>query len=108
MRSLVDINSEPEFRLLHMAFSGLGCGVGMFLFGHFLEIGANSILCAFFWGIMQFGVIIGVFSSFAYGLDSFRDSSNELFIMNMFFKVTQLHTMYQWGLHIGRISCFMR
>ena len=35
----------------------------------------------------MFGVLIAGISSMAYALDSFRESSNELFIMNMFFKV---------------------
>lgn len=36
---------------------------------------------------MMFGVLVAGISSMSYALDSFRESSNELFIMNMLFKV---------------------
>src|SRR5271170_6141401 len=79
------IVSEPEFRLFHMFLAVIGCGVGMFVYGHMLEIQASPYVCSFFWGFMMFGVLVGGISSMSYGLDAFRDSSNELFIMNMFF-----------------------
>jgi hypothetical protein len=79
--------SEPEFRLIFMSLAGVTCGVGMFLLGHDMQIGANAVLCAFLQGIMNVGVIIGIFSALSYGLDAFRRQSNEIFIMNMFFKV---------------------
>ena len=59
----------------------------MFLFGYTLQIGANAILCAFLQGVMMVGVLIGINSSMSYGLDAFRSQSNEMFVMNMFFKV---------------------
>jgi len=70
-----------------MGLGAIGCGVGMFVYGHMLEIQASIYVCSFFWGWMMFGVLIAGISSMAYALDSFRESSNELFIMNMFFKV---------------------
>jgi len=70
-----------------MAPAGVACGIGMFLFGYTLAIGANAILCAFLQGVMMVGVLIGIFSTLSYGLDAFRSQSNEIFIMNMFFKV---------------------
>jgi hypothetical protein len=70
-----------------MAPAGVACGVGMFLFGYAMEVGANAILCAFLQGVMNVGVLLGIFSTLSYGLDGFRRQSNEIFIMNMFFKV---------------------
>jgi hypothetical protein len=70
-----------------MIFAAIGCGVGMFVYGYMLETKASAILLSFFWGWMMFGVLIGGISPMAYGLDAFRDSSNELFMMNMLFKV---------------------
>ncbi|KIW13192.1 hypothetical protein PV08_08379 [Exophiala spinifera] len=77
---------EPEFRLVFMIPTGIACGVGMFLFGYTMEVGSPAELCAFFQGVMMFGVLIGIFSTLSYGLDSFRSQSNEIFIMNMLFK----------------------
>jgi len=59
----------------------------MFVYGYMLETQASAILCSFFWGWMMFGVLIGGISPMSYGLDAFRDCSNELFMMNMLFKV---------------------
>ncbi|KPI38427.1 putative MFS-type transporter [Cyphellophora attinorum] len=77
---------EPEFRLVFMLPSGIACGLGMFLFGYTLSIGASAYLCAFLQGVMMVGVLIGIFSSLTYGLDAFRSQSNEIFVMNMLFK----------------------
>jgi hypothetical protein len=63
-------------------------GIGMFLFGYEMAIGANAVLCAFLQGVMMFGVLIGIFATLAYGLDAFRNQSSEIFIMNMLFKVS--------------------
>ena len=38
------------------------------------------------------GVLIGIFATLSYALDSFRKQSNEIFIMNMLFKV---HSSFQ-------------
>ncbi|OQV05803.1 hypothetical protein CLAIMM_10473 [Cladophialophora immunda] len=77
---------EPEFRLVFMAPAGVACGLGMFLFGYTLAVGAAAELCAFLQGVMMVGVLIGIFATLSYGLDSFRDQSNEIFVMNMLFK----------------------
>ncbi|KAF2093917.1 serine/threonine kinase 16 [Rhizodiscina lignyota] len=77
---------EPEFRLVFMAPAGVACGIGMFLFGYTLSIGANAVLCSFLQGVMMVGVLMGIFSTLSYGLDAFRSQSNEMFVMNMFFK----------------------
>lgn len=69
-----------------MAPAGVACGLGMFLFGYTLSIGAAAELCAFLQGIMMVGVLIGIWSTLSYGLDAFRSQSNEMFVMNMFFK----------------------
>jgi hypothetical protein len=85
---LADLSaSEPEFRLVFMSVAGVACGIGMFLFGYTLAIGANAVVCAFLQGVMMVGVLIGIFSALSYGLDAFRSQSNEMFIMNMLFKV---------------------
>lgn len=70
-----------------MSLGGVFCGLGMFLFGYTMAIGANAIVCAFLQGVMMVGVLIGIFATLAYGLDAFRNQSNEIFIMNMLFKV---------------------
>lgn len=70
-----------------MAPAAVFCGIGMFLFGYTMAIGSPAALCAFLQGVMNAGVLIGIFSTLSYGLDSFRNQSNEIFIMNMFFKV---------------------
>jgi hypothetical protein len=71
-----------------MSLSAVACGVGMFLFGYAMAVGANAVLCAFLQGVMNVGVLIGIFATLSYGLDAFRKESNEIFIMNMFFKVS--------------------
>lgn len=83
----IDVHSEPEFRLVFMLPAMVMCGLGMFLFGYTMEIGAAAELCAFLQGVMMVGVLIGIFATLAYALDAFRSQSNEMFIMNMFFKV---------------------
>jgi hypothetical protein len=62
-------------------------GFGMFFFGYTMAHGSNAILCAFFQGMMMVGVMIGVVATMSYGLDAFRSQSNEIFVMNMVFKV---------------------
>jgi hypothetical protein len=70
-----------------MSIAGVASGLGMFLFGYAMAVGANAILCAFLQGVMMVGVVIGIFAMLSYGLDAFRNQSNEIFIMNMLFKV---------------------
>lgn len=81
-------SSEPEFHLVFMSIGGVACGLGIFLFGYAMATGANAILCAFLQGVMMVGVLIGIFETLSYGLDAFRTQSNEIFIMNMLFKVS--------------------
>ena len=64
-----------------MAIAGPACGIGMFLFGYTMSVGSIAELCAFFQGVMMFGVLIGIFSTLSYGLDAFRTQSNEIFVM---------------------------
>ena len=71
-----------------MGLAAVGCGVGMFLFGYTMQVGSPAPLCAFFQGVQMVGVLIGIFSTLSYGLDAFRSQSNEIFIMNMLFKVS--------------------
>lgn len=94
---------EPEFRLVFMGVALVFCVIGMCLFGYTMSVGSpgthaatnygthfNSdvaALCAFFQGMMMFGVLIGIFATLSYALDAFRSQSNEIFIMNMLFKV---------------------
>jgi hypothetical protein len=70
-----------------MSLAAVGVGVGMFVYGHVLEQQRLVILCSFFWGWMMFGVVVRGISSMSYGLDAFRDISNELFVINIIFKV---------------------
>jgi len=77
---------EPEFRLYHMVGAIAGCGIGMFGYGHFIQIGGNAYVVAVFQGIMMVGVLIGTIAPVSYALDAYRDASNEIFIMNMLMK----------------------
>ncbi|KXL42274.1 hypothetical protein M433DRAFT_151003 [Acidomyces richmondensis BFW] len=77
---------EPEFRLVFMSVALVFCTVGMFVFGYTMSVGSPSALCSFFQGVQMVGVLIGIFASLSYALDAFRSQSNEIFIMNMFFK----------------------
>ena len=61
--------------------------VGLFLYGHYIEIGANAILCTFWFGFQKVGLLVGTVSTLSYGLDAFRSSSSEIFIMSMTLKV---------------------
>lgn len=70
-----------------MSLAMVTCGLGMFLFGYTMQVGAAAPLCAFMQGLMMFGVLIGIFSTLSYALDAFRSQSNEMFVMNMVFKV---------------------
>ncbi|EXJ87856.1 hypothetical protein A1O1_04783 [Capronia coronata CBS 617.96] len=77
---------EPEYRLVFMIPACIACGLGMFLFGYTMAAGSPAELCSFLQGVMMVGVLIGIFSTLSYGLDSFRSQSNEIFVMNMLFK----------------------
>ncbi|KIX96929.1 uncharacterized protein Z520_07043 [Fonsecaea multimorphosa CBS 102226] len=77
---------EPEFRLVFMLPCAIFSGFGMFFFGYTMAHGSSAVLCAFCQGLMMVGVLIGVWSTMSYGLDAFRSQSNEMFVMNMFFK----------------------
>jgi hypothetical protein len=57
-----------------------------------MSIGANALLCASLQGVMMFGVLIGIFSTLSYGLDAFKSQANEIFIMNMVFKVSRMRS----------------
>lgn len=69
-----------------MAPSAVFCAFGMFFFGYTLQNGSAAELCAFLQGVMMVGVLIGIWSTLSYGLDSFRSQANEIFVMNMLFK----------------------
>ena len=69
-----------------MAIAGPLCAIGMFLFGYTMSIGAAAPVCAFLQGVMNVGVLMGIFCTLSYGLDAFRTQSNEIFVMNMLFK----------------------
>jgi hypothetical protein len=76
---------EPEYRLLGMIPS-VTIVIGLCLFGHLAEQGKSYYLTAFFHGMDLFGIVIAAISASSYVLDSFRDISSEVFIMNMVFK----------------------
>jgi hypothetical protein len=59
---------------------------GMFGYGWAVEKGLNVYICCFLNGMMLGGAIIASTVVLVYALDSFRDSSNEIFIMNMVIK----------------------
>jgi MFS family permease len=81
---------EPEFRLVWMLPCALISVPGQFFFGYTMAHGSNAILCAFCQGSMMFGALLGIWATLAYGLDAFRSQSNEIFIVNMMFKVRSL------------------
>lgn len=76
---------EPEYRLLGMIPS-VTIVIGLCLFGFFAEEGKSYYLTAFFHGMDLFGIVIAAIAASSYVLDSFRDISSEVFIMNMVFK----------------------
>jgi MFS family permease len=76
---------EPEYRLLGMIPS-VTIVIGLCLFGHFAQLGSSYYLTAFFHGMDLFGIVIAAVACSTYVLDSFRDISSEVFIMNMVFK----------------------
>jgi hypothetical protein len=76
---------EPEYRLLGMLPS-VTVVIGLCLFGHYAEKGSSYYLTAFFHGMDLFGIVIAAVSTSSYILDSFRDISSEVFIINMVLK----------------------
>jgi hypothetical protein len=76
---------EPEYRLLGMIPS-VTIVIGLCLFGYLAEQGSSYYLTAFFHGMDLFGIVVAAISTSTYVLDSFRDISSEVFIMNMVFK----------------------
>lgn len=76
---------EPEYRLLGMIPS-VTIVIGLCLFGFLAEEGKSYYLTAFFHGMDLFGIVIAAIAASSYVLDSFRDISSEVFIMNMVFK----------------------
>jgi MFS family permease len=76
---------EPEYRLLGMIPS-VTIVIGLCLFGYLAEQGSSYYLTAFFHGMDLFGIVVAAISASTYVLDSFRDISSEVFIMNMVFK----------------------
>ncbi|CAO2651321.1 Nn.00g096180.m01.CDS01 [Neocucurbitaria sp. VM-36] len=76
---------EPEYRLLGMIPS-VTIVIGLCLFGYLAEQGKSYYATAFFHGMDLFGIVCAAISISTYVLDSFRDISSEVFIMNMVFK----------------------
>ncbi|KAL5116025.1 hypothetical protein ACEQ8H_006036 [Pleosporales sp. CAS-2024a] len=76
---------EPEYRLLGM-IPAVAIMIGLCLFGHFAQMGASYYLTAFCHGLDLFGIVCAAISASSYVLDSFRDISAEVFIMNMVLK----------------------
>ena len=59
---------------------------GMIGYGWAIQHGLNVYGCVTLYGMMLGGGLICSTSVIVYALDAYRDSSNEIFIMNMFFK----------------------
>ncbi|KAF1851655.1 MFS general substrate transporter [Cucurbitaria berberidis CBS 394.84] len=76
---------EPEYRLLGMIPS-IFIVIGLCLFGYLAEKGSSFYATAFFHGMDLFGIVCAAIAASTYVLDSFRDISSEVFIMNMVFK----------------------
>jgi hypothetical protein len=62
------------------------CTGGFFGYGYAVQSGLSVYSCAVLFGVKMSGIIIASSSLMTYALDAYRDSSNEIFIMNMFFK----------------------
>jgi hypothetical protein len=62
------------------------CGAGFFGYGKAIQSGVNVYGCATLFGIQLAGITIMTSCLLSYALDAYRDSSNEIFIMGMFFK----------------------
>jgi len=59
---------------------------GMIGYGWAVEHGINVYVCCLLNGMMLGGGLMCSSAVIVYALDSYRDSSNEIFIMNMVFK----------------------
>jgi hypothetical protein len=79
-------DSEPEFRLLLLPIGAVVFASGMIGYGWGINAGLNVYGCNVLNGMMLGGGMICSTSVIVYALDAYRDSSNEIFIMNMFFK----------------------
>lgn len=75
--------SEPEFRLVAMIPSAIFSSIGLFAYGHSLQMEVAAEVAAFIHGIMIFGIIIGTIATTGYLLDAYRELSSEVFIMSM-------------------------
>jgi len=59
---------------------------GMISYGWAVQEGVNVYACCVFNGMLYGGGMISSTSVLGYALDSYRESSNEIFIMSMVFK----------------------
>jgi hypothetical protein len=57
--------------------------IGLFAYGHSLQMEVAAEVAAFIHGIMIFGIIIGTIATTGYLLDAYRELSSEVFIMSM-------------------------
>ena len=80
------MNSEPEFRLLPIPFGVSVFTGGMIGYGWAIQNGVNVYVCCLLNGMMLSGGLMCSSAILVYALDAYRESSNEIFIMNMVFK----------------------
>jgi hypothetical protein len=77
---------EPEFCLPPIAL-GCACTVsGLVGWGYAVQGFESIYLVCFLWGLMLFGMTLTATFATQWALDSYRQNSTELFIMNMIFK----------------------
>jgi hypothetical protein len=97
--------SEPEFRLLTLPIGAVLFTAGTFAYGYAVGDGDSVYLCNFLYGMMLCGGIVASSTVIVYALDAYRDSSNEIFIMNMlyknFFYFGMSHFVNNWVVESG-------
>ena len=103
-------SSEPEFRMLTLPIGTVLYTAGTFGYGFAVGNGQSLYLCNFLYGMMLCGGIITSSTVIVYALDAYRDSSNEIFIMNMlyknFFYFGMSHFVNDWVVESGPGAMF--
>ena len=77
---------EPEFCLIPVSLGGVCSVAGLVGWGYAVQNHRNIYLVCFLWGLMLFGMTLLAAFATQWALDSYRQHSTELFVMNMVFK----------------------
>lgn len=77
---------EPEFRLILIILALITSAIAYFPFGHLAETGTGPVAMSVLWGIAVASVQVIMTAVGAYIVDSYNDTSVEIFIATMVFK----------------------